>query len=128
MKFLLDTHLLLWTVSQSHRLSSEARELIGDPGNEPLFSIASLWEAAIKRSLGRDDFQVDLRLLRRGLLDNNFEQLSITAEHTLAVAALPLLHRDPFDRMLVAQSIVEGVILLTADPVVARYPAPVRRV
>ena len=128
MKLLLDTHLLLWTVSQSRRLSPEARALIGDPDNQPLFSIASLWEAAIKRSLGRKDFQVDLRLLRRGLLDNNFEQLSITAEHTLAVADLPPLHRDPFDRMLVAQSIVEGIILLTADPVVARYPAPVRKV
>jgi PIN domain nuclease of toxin-antitoxin system len=127
-KFLLDTHLLLWTVSQSRRLSPEARELIGDPDNELLFSIASLWEAAIKRGLGRKDFQVDLRLLRRGLLDHGFEQLSITAEHTLAVADLPPLHRDPFDRMLVAQSIVEGIILLTADPVVARYPAPVRKV
>jgi PIN domain nuclease of toxin-antitoxin system len=127
-KLLLDTHLLLWTVSQSRRLSPEARELIADPDNEPLFSIASLWEAAIKRGLGRRDFQVDLRLLRRGLLDNGFQQLSITAEHTLAVADLPPLHRDPFDRMLVAQSLVEGVILLTADPVVARYPAPVRKV
>ena len=128
MKLLLDTHLLLWTVSQSRRLSSEARELIGDPDNEPLFSIASLWEAAIKLSLGREDFRVDLRLLRRGLLDNSFEQLSVTAEHTLAVADLPLLHRDPFDRMLIAQSIVEGIMLLTADPVVARYPAPVWQV
>jgi PIN domain nuclease of toxin-antitoxin system len=128
MRLLLDTHLLLWTVGPDERLSSEARELIADPGNEPLFSIASLWEAAIKRSLRREDFQVDLRLLRRGLLDHGFEQLSITAEHTLAVADLPPLHRDPFDRMLVAQSIVEGVILLTADPAVARYPAPVRKV
>ena len=128
MKLLLDTHLLLWTVSESRRLSSEARELIGDPDNELLFSIASLWEVAIKQSLGREDFRIDLRLLRRGLLDNNFEQLSITAEHTLTLADLPMLHRDPFDRMLVAQSIVEGIILLTADPVIARYPAPVRKV
>ena len=128
MRLLLDTHLLLWTVGPDERLSSEARELIGTPDNQPLFSIASLWEAAIKRSLRRKDFQVDLRLLRRGLLDNGFEQLSITAEHTLAVAELPPLHRDPFDRMLLAQSIVEGVTLLTADPVVAQYPAPVRKV
>lgn len=128
MRLLLDTHLLLWTVGPDERLSSDARELIGAPDNQPLFSIASLWEAAIKQGLRRKDFQVDLRLLRRGLLDHGFEQLSITAEHTLAVADLPPLHRDPFDRMLVAQSIVEGIILLTADPVVAQYPAPVRKV
>lgn len=128
MRLLLDTHLLLWTVGPDERLSLDARELIGAPDNQPLFSIASLWEAAIKQGLRRKDFQVDLRLLRRGLLDHGFEQLSITAEHTLAVADLPPLHRDPFDRMLVAQSIVEGIILLTADPVVAQYPAPVRKV
>ena len=80
------------------------------------------------RAWAATDFQIDLRLLRRGLLDNEFEQLPITGEHTLAVAELPPLHRDPFDRMLVAQSIVEGIILLTADPVVAQYPAPVRKV
>ena len=76
----------------------------------------------------RDDFQIDPRLLRRSLFDNEYRELTITGEHAAAVANLPPLHRDPFDRMLVAQSIVEGVILLTADPVVAQYPAPVRKV
>jgi PIN domain nuclease of toxin-antitoxin system len=125
-RLLLDTHLLLWTVSQSRRLSAQARHLIGDPGNELVFSTASIWEAAIKHSLRRDDFQVDARLLRRGLLDNGYRELPVTGEHAVAVASLPPLHKDPFDRMLVAQSIVEGVTLLTADPLVAQYPAPVR--
>ncbi len=128
MTLLLDTHLLLWVISQSRRLSQQARQLIGDPNNELLFSVASLWEIAIKHGRDRDDFQVDPRLLRRGLLDNSYRELPITGEHAVAVAGLPPLHRDPFDRLLVAQSVVEGIVLLTADPLVAQYPAPVRRV
>jgi len=128
MTLLLDTHLLLWVISQSRRLSQQARQLIGDPNNELLFSVASLWEIAIKHGRDRDDFQVDPRLLRRGLLDNSYRELPITGEHAVAVAGLPPLHRDPFDRLLVAQSVVEGIMLLTADPLVAQYPAPVRRV
>jgi PIN domain nuclease of toxin-antitoxin system len=83
---------------------------------------------AIKSGLGRDDFGADARLLRRGLLDNGYIELAITGEHAVAVANLPPIHKDPFDRMLVAQSTVEGILLLTADPMVARYPGPVRRV
>ena len=128
MRLLLDTHLLLWAAEPSTRLSSQARQLITDPDNELSFSVASIWEIVIKRGRGRDDFQIDPRLLRRSLLDNEYREFTITGEHAAAVANLPPLHRDPFDRMLVAQSIVEGVILLTADPVVARYPAPVRKV
>jgi len=82
---------------------------------------ASLWEIAIKYDLRRPDFEVDSRLLRRNLL-------TVTGEHAAAVTGLPLLHRDPFDRMLVAQSIVEGIMLLTGDPLVARYPGPIQRV
>ena len=128
MKLLLDTHLLLWAAGPSPRLSLEARELIGDPDNELTFSVASVWEVAIKFSLRRDIFDADPRLLRRSLLDNSYRELPITGEHALAVANLPPLHRDPFDRMLVAQSIAEGITLLTSDPRVAQYPAPVRRV
>jgi PIN domain nuclease of toxin-antitoxin system len=128
MKLLLDTHLLLWTVSQSTRLSVDARRLIGDPENEPWFSVASIWETAIKYGRGRVDFEIDPRLLRRTLLDNEYRELTLTGEHAVAVASLPPLHRDPFDRILVAQSIVEGIMLLTGDPVVAEYPAPVRKV
>lgn len=128
MRLLLDTHLLLWAAGPDERLSSPARDLIGDPGNQLLFGAASLWEVAIKSSRGRNDFRIDARLLRRGLLNNGYHELAITGEHALAVASLPPLHRDPFDRMLVAQSVVEGIVLLTSDPLVARYPAPVQLV
>lgn len=128
MKFLLDTHVLLWAAGQPDRLPAKARRLIGDPRNELVFSAASLWEIAIKKGLGRDDFQVDARLLRRGLLDNGYGELAVTSAHAVAIDGLPPIHKDPFDRMLVAQSMVEGIVLLTADPVMAQYPAPVQRV
>lgn len=128
MKLLLDTHLLLWAAAEPVRIPSPARKLIANPAHEPIFSAASLWEIAIKRGLGREDFQVDVRLLRRGLLDNRYSELPITSEHALALDVLPSLHRDPFDRILVAQATVEGLILLTADPLLARYGGPVRRV
>jgi PIN domain nuclease of toxin-antitoxin system len=128
MKLLLDTHLLLWAAGEPKRLPAAARRLIGDARNELLFSAASLWEIVIKRSLGRDDFRVDPRLLRRGLLDNGYVELPVSGEHALAVDGLPSLHKDPFDRVLVAQSIVESVTLLTTDPLLAGYPGPIRRV
>lgn len=128
MKLLLDTHLLLWAAGQPEQLSPAARALIEDPRNELLFSPASLWEVSIKRGLGRNDFRVDPRLLRRGLLDNGYGELAITSEHAVAIDGLPPLHKDPFDRILVAQSMVEGITLLTADPLVGQYPGPVRRV
>jgi PIN domain nuclease of toxin-antitoxin system len=128
MKLLLDTHVLLWAAGQPERLSTSACALIEDPQNELLFSPASLWEIVIKRELGREDFQVDARLLRRRLLAHGYDELAITSEHVLAVGILPPIHKDPFDRLLVAQAITEGIALLTADPIVAQYPAPVRRV
>ena len=128
MKFLLDTHLLLWAAAEPRRLSKAARKLLGDPEQELLFSVASLWEVSIKRGLGRPDFQVDPRVLRRGLLDHEYVELAVRSAHAVAVGDLPPLHRDPFDRMLVAQAMVEGIPLLTTDPVVARYPGPVRKV
>lgn len=128
MKLLLDTHLLLWAAGQPDQLSAGAHSLIGDPQNELLFSSASLWEVAIKRGLGRSDFRIDPRLLRRGLLDNGYSELPITSEHAVAVDGLPPIHKDPFDRILVAQAIVEGIVLLTVDPWVAQYPGPVRSV
>ncbi|EGY28707.1 hypothetical protein Rin_00013540 [Candidatus Regiella insecticola 5.15] len=128
MKLLLDTHLLLWAAGESNRLSEEARRLIDSPKNELLFSVASLWEIAIKQGLGRDDFRVDARLLRRGLLDNGYSELLISSEHAVAINNLPLIHKDPFDRMLVSQAMVEGIILLTSDAFVAQYPGSIRRV
>ncbi len=128
MKLLLDTQLLLWAAGQPARLPAAAREMIGDVRNRLMFSVASLWEVAIKSGLGRADFRADARLLRRGLLDNGYDELAITGEHAVATATLPSIHKNPFDRILVAQSLVEGVLLLTADPIVAQYPAPVRKV
>ncbi len=128
MRLLLDTHLLLWAAGQPERLPAAARALIEDEQNELVFSAASLWEVAIKNGLGRDDFQADARLLRRGLLDNGYQELPISSEHAVAIDGLPPIHKDPFDRLLVAQSMVEGILLLTADPLVAQYPAPVQKV
>lgn len=128
MKFLLDTHLLLWAAGQPDRLSAAARKLIANPAHELLFSAASLWEVAIKRGLGRNDFQADPRLLRRGLLDNGYAELPIFSDHVVAVDSLPPIHKDPFDRLLVAQATVEGITFLTADSIVAKYPGPVRMV
>lgn len=128
MNLMLDTHLLLWVAGRPDRLSAVARGLIDDPGNGLVFSAASLWEITIKRGLGRDDFQVDPRLLRRGLLDNDYRELAIASEHVIAIELLPQIHKDPFDRILVAQAMVEGITLLTADPLVARYPGPVQQV
>lgn len=128
MKLLLDTHLLLWAAAEPDRISLRARKLIDDPRNELLFSAANLWEVAIKRALGRDDFQVDTRLLRRGLLDNGYNELPITSQHVVAIESLPTIHKDPFDRILVAQVTVEGITLLTTDTTVAKYPGPIRTV
>lgn len=128
MKLLLDTHLLLWAAGQPDKLSRDTLALIQDPTHELVFSAASLWEVAIKRGLGRHDFRVDPRLLRRGLLDNGYLELPITSEHTVMVDSLPPLHKDPFDRILVAQSLVEGILLVTADPIVAQYSGSIRKV
>ena len=128
MKLLLDTHLLLWAAGAPQRLSDEARTLLEAPANELFFSAASLWEVAIKRSLGREDFQVDARLLRRGLLDNGYSELVIGSEHVVAIDTLPPLHKDPFDRLLIVQAMVDGITLLTSDAIVTQYPGPVRKV
>jgi PIN domain nuclease of toxin-antitoxin system len=125
-KLLLDTHLLLWVAGQPERVSRAARQLLEDKDNELIFSTASLWEIVIKRGLGRDDFKVNPRLLHRGLLDNGYSELPVTSEHVVAMDTLPPIHKDPFDRILVAQSLVEGVTLVTTDATVAQYPAPLR--
>lgn len=128
MKLLLDTHLLLWAAGEPKRLPAGARRLIGDAENELLFSAASLWEIAIKSGLGRKDFQANARVLRRGLLDNGYTELPIRSDHVVATESSPPIHKDPFDRILVAQAAVEGISLLTVDSLVARYPGPVQKV
>ena len=127
-KFLLDTHLLLWATIRPDRLPQAVRTLGASPDTQFVFSVASLWEIAIKQGLARDDFKADARLLRRGLFDNGYSELPVASEHAVAIDSLPPIHKDPFDRMLVAQATVEGITLLTADAMVARYPGPVRRV
>lgn len=125
MKLLLDTHLLIWAADGIERVPPGARALMADPENELLFSVASIWEVAIKRGLNRPDFQVDARLLRRGLIDNGYCELPILSEHAVAIDTLPSIHKDPFDRMLIAQAMVEGITLLTDDATVARYQGSV---
>jgi PIN domain nuclease of toxin-antitoxin system len=122
MKLLIDTHLLIWAAGSSKQLPALARELMADRANTLFFSPASIWEIAIKQSLKRADFQVDARSLRRQLLDNGYEELAISSEHTAAVAGLPSVdHKDPFDRLLVSQAICEGVPLLTNDEQLPQY-------
>ena len=128
MNLLLDTHTLLWAAAEPSKLSPQATELIGNEENRLFFSAASLWEVVIKDGLGRPDFRVDPHLLRRGLVDNGYSELPITSQHTLAVSHLPDIHKNPFDRILVAQAETEGFLLITSDELVARYPGPVRLV
>lgn len=129
MKLLLDTHLLIWVAADHPSLADEARAVIDDEDNTLYFSVASMWEIVIKSGLGRDDFQVDARVLRRNLLDAGYEELSIESQHAFEVAMLPPLHRDPFDRLLIGQAIAEGIVLLTHDDQIRRYDfAPVRYV
>jgi PIN domain nuclease of toxin-antitoxin system len=128
MKLLLDTHLLIWSGWTPRRISSAARSLISNPDNELIFSAASMWEMAIKQALEKDDFQFDVSVLRRNLLDNDYNELPVSGDHAIAIRTLPLIHKDPFDRILIAQAMVEGITLLTADPIVARYPGSIKKV
>jgi PIN domain nuclease of toxin-antitoxin system len=127
LKLLLDTHLLLWAAGDPDRLSMAARALISAPDSDLFFSVVSIWEIAIKRGLGREDFQVEPRVLRRGLLDNGYSELTIASAHVVAIDALPNLHKDPFDLLLVAQAMVEGIILATSDDKVFAYGGPIRK-
>ncbi len=128
MKLLLDTHILLWAAGHPNRLTAETRSLLNDPQNDLLFSAASIWELVIKRGLGRTDFHVDIRMLRQGLLTSGYIELPITGSHAQSVELLPPLHKDPFDRILIAQAIAEGITLVTNDAQVAQYPGPVHHV
>jgi len=102
--------------------------MIANQANELMFSVASIWEIAIKQSKGYSDFQADPSLVRNTLLESGYMELDINGRHVLMVESLPSIHKDPFDRILIAQATVEGIILLTADPTIARYPGPIRKV
>lgn len=128
MRLLLDTHVLLWAAVIPERLPPITRTLIEDDEHELHFSAASLWEVAIKFGMGRDDFNVDPRLFRRALLENNYSEVAVTGTHAVAVDLLPPIHRDPFDRLLVVQAQIEAMTLVTADETVGRYPGPIQLV
>jgi PIN domain nuclease of toxin-antitoxin system len=128
MRFLLDTQVALWAYFKQARLSMQTKLILQSRDNELVFSTATLWEIAIKRALGKKDFQFDPRVLRRAMLDDGYEELPVLGQHAVAVDSLPTIHKDPFDRILIAQAMVEGITLLTADPVIAKYPGPIRKV
>jgi PIN domain nuclease of toxin-antitoxin system len=128
MRILLDTHILLWALAQPDRLDDETRATIESGATEVLFSAASIWEIAIKAALGRADFPVKPAAIAQAALDTGFVELAIRSSAAALVAELPLLHRDPFDRMLVAQAIVEPATLYTADQHLIPYSQLVRRV
>jgi PIN domain nuclease of toxin-antitoxin system len=124
LRLLLDTHVALWAVTDSPRLSIKARKLIEDLNNEIFVSTVSIWEIAIKRSLARQrpgDFPITTSAALIAFSEAGYTMLSITPTHAAAVEALPALHGDPFDRMLVAQSLTEPLRLLTADPQILAY-------
>ena len=123
MKLLLDTHILIWI--SLDMLPRAAEKYILDEFNQLYFSPANIWEIVIKRGIGRADFNVDPHMLYSALLENGYEELSITSRHVLSIGTMPKLHKDPFDRILLAQSVIEQIPLLTSDVKMAKYPAPV---
>jgi PIN domain nuclease of toxin-antitoxin system len=128
MRFLLDTHFVLWVATDDPRLKPAVRGVLNDQRNQFLFSVSSIWEIAIKSALKRRDFLHDPREIRREFIANGYEELPILGHHVVAVDSLSPIHKDPFDRILIAQAMVEGITLLTADPVIAKYPGPIRKV
>ena len=128
MRLLLDTHVLLWAVAASRRLPKSARALIQDQENEVFYSAASVWEVSIKAGFRRSDFEIDVEQFHASLPQAGFSEMPVRAAHAVAVSKLPELHSDPFDRMLVAQALLEPLVLVTNDELLAKYPAPVRMI
>jgi PIN domain nuclease of toxin-antitoxin system len=127
-RFLLDTHFVLWSQGETRRVPAAASAAINDPDNQPIYSVVTLWEIAIKNARVRADFRVDARRLRTQLGLLSWEELPVTGAHALAVGDLPPLHKDPFDRLLIAQAKVEGIAFMTADARLAAYGYPVQAV
>lgn len=121
MTLLVDTHILLWALAAPAKLSRECRAQLQDGGNDVLFSAASIWETAIKEQIGRVRFGVTPAELADAAVAMGFTELPVTARHAAAVSGLPMHHKDPFDRLLVAQAVSEPARLLTADRVLAEY-------
>lgn len=125
MKILLDSHILLWLAwDKKENLSPQVVELLDDPTSEIYFSLASLWEIAIKSSLDKPDFDIDVEALEQGLIQVGCRMLAIELPHILKQAQYPFIHRDPFDRLLMAQAEVENVFFMTADTMILKYQKP----
>jgi PIN domain nuclease of toxin-antitoxin system len=120
MKLLLDTHVLLWAAADPAKIPAKTRKLLLDEKNDLYFSSASIWEIVIKRGM-RTDFKIEPHRLRTQLLANGYSEIAVTSDHALLVEHLPPLHKDPFDRILLAQARSEGIRLLTADSQLVRY-------
>ena len=128
MSVLLDSHLLLWIAGAPDRVPREVLDLIRDEHTTLCFSAANIWEIAIKSGLGRPDFKLDPAVFRQNFLDRGYHEISVTGAHAAAVQRLPPIHKDPFDRMLVAQAQLQKMTLYTSDVTVACYPGPIIRV
>ncbi len=128
MRLLLDTHILLWASEDSPRLPALALSMIADSKNELVFSVASIWEISIKHAKGLESFHAHPGTVWEGLLENGYAELAVLGKHAVAAGELPPIHEDPFDRVLIAQAMVEGITLLTVDATIARYPGPIRKV
>ena len=127
MRVLLDTHILLWCLQGSRKLPTKVVDIV-QSAEEVYASVASLWEIAIKLSLGKLEMEIDFAELDKAIVGSGYEHLPVEAAHTVQLVELPHLHRDPFDRMLIAQSIVEPLRLITSDPQVARYGSTIIKV
>ncbi len=121
MRLLLDTHVLLWAAGEPEKLSAAGRNLLLNHDNSLYFSPASIWEIVIKRGLGRDDFQVDPVRLRKLLILNGYNEVPVITDHALFLESLPQIHKDPFDRILLAQARSEGMQLVSSDSLLLRY-------
>ena len=128
MRLLLDTHVLIWMTSAPEYLSRKGRNLLESIENEIAFSVVSIWEASIRYALGKPDMTLDPAVLLASLRERNCTEVALTSVQGLAVSQLPQIHRDPFDRILIAQAQVEAMTLVTADRIVARYPGPILKV
>ena len=127
-RLLLDTHLLLWAALFPERLPKKASRLMKELGNTLYFSTVSIWEISIKLTRPREDLEIDLRQWRSGLLDNGYQELTINSLHAMSVRDLPDIHKDPFDRLLLAQAMREDLTLMTSDEILASYPGPILKV
>ena len=125
MRVLLDTHVLLWLLVEPQRLSKQLLDALEDPGHDIMFSAVNIWEVAIKNALDKPDFNFDPDVVLQAARDAHLIELPVRAEHAARVGTLELLHRDPFDRLLIAQALCEPARLLTSDRNVARYAAPI---